>query len=406
MGRKKNGNPQGHQSDFTGEKETWLDTFKEEILACGNDKDAVGLIYTNVTVQFLNRYGYDLPLKENVEDPENNPPPVTVGPLPQEEEERRVKLKQGLCVKLGNWFRNRYRGKKVHGSAIRNILSSMRSMSGTAKRPRRKPAIAIYSKMHYVERIKPHFDVLWATAKETLPAGARVSMSQDFVRKCWKEESDVFREEIEAEAARMHQEEMEEWRGARAVPEQGPEDFHNALEALDDVGIPMADALAELLGAHVAILVVGPVGSAQGEVLLRSVFSDTSKRATTKTWPKFDRKGFTTMEASITHYGRTLFTKAECREDEAGPTSVAAAALDGLLTMDDAAPIRAINDAPVAPPPAPPAVTPPVNPSASPPLSPTPDLPGNTAAIPDGVSTGPHCRGYCDVGDWAIQEER
>jgi hypothetical protein len=22
------------------------------------------------------------------------------------------------------------------------------------------------------------------------------------------------------------------------------------------------------------------------------------------------------------------------------------------------------------------------------------------------VSTGPHCRGYCDVGDWAIQEER
>ncbi|KAJ7794669.1 hypothetical protein B0H13DRAFT_2393319 [Mycena leptocephala] len=404
MGRKKSGNAQGRQSDFTGEKEKWLDTFKEEILACGADKDAVGNIYTNVTVQFLNRYGYDLPLKENVEDPENNPPSPMVGPLSSEEETRRVDLKQKLRVKLGNWFRNRYRGKKVHESAIRRILASMRSMSGTSQRPRRKPAIAVYSKKHYTERIKPRFDVLWATAKETLPAGARVSMSQDFVRKCWKEEDDAFKEEIEAEAVRIHQEEMEEWEGKRAAPEQAAEDYHDALEGLDDVGIPLADALAELLGAHVAILVVGPVGSAQGEVLLRSVFSDTSKRATTKTWPKFDRKGFTAMEASVTRYGRALFTKAECRErawppigDEAGPLP---AALNGLLTLNDAAPIN--NAGPLAtddaapmsaiaaavPPPATPTATPLVNPStsaSSPPVPPTPDSLGNADAIPDGI---------------------
>jgi hypothetical protein len=32
----------------------------------------------------------------------------------------------------------------------------------------------------------------------------------------------------------------------------------------------MADAMAEYLGAHIVILVVGPVGSAKGEVGLRT----------------------------------------------------------------------------------------------------------------------------------------
>jgi hypothetical protein len=42
------------------------------------------------------------------------------------------------------------------------------------------------------------------------------------------------------------------------------------MESLSEVGIPMADALAERLGSHVVILVVGPVGSEKGEVCLRT----------------------------------------------------------------------------------------------------------------------------------------
>lgn len=42
------------------------------------------------------------------------------------------------------------------------------------------------------------------------------------------------------------------------------------METLNEVGIPMADALAERLGSHVVILVVGPVGSEKGEVCLRT----------------------------------------------------------------------------------------------------------------------------------------
>jgi adenine/guanine phosphoribosyltransferase-like PRPP-binding protein len=44
----------------------------------------------------------------------------------------------------------------------------------------------------------------------------------------------------------------------------------SALETFDEVGIPLADALAERLGMHVVILAVGPVGSQRGEVRLRS----------------------------------------------------------------------------------------------------------------------------------------
>jgi hypothetical protein len=42
------------------------------------------------------------------------------------------------------------------------------------------------------------------------------------------------------------------------------------MESLNDVGIPLADALAERLGCHVVILAVGPVGSEKGEVCLRT----------------------------------------------------------------------------------------------------------------------------------------
>jgi hypothetical protein len=35
-----------------------------------------------------------------------------------------------------------------------------------------------------------------------------------------------------------------------------------------------------------------------------------------------------------------------------------------------------------------------------------PNSPAERRQLWNDVSTGPHCRGYCDMGDWAIQEER
>jgi adenine/guanine phosphoribosyltransferase-like PRPP-binding protein len=95
-------------------------------------------------------------------------------------------------------------------------------------------------------------------------------MCQDYVKACWEQESEEVKTEIAAEADTQYEAEMGEYRSMNSLPERTADEYHNALTTLDDVGIPLADALSERLGMHVMILAVGPVGSQKGEVRLRS----------------------------------------------------------------------------------------------------------------------------------------
>ncbi|KAF8176871.1 hypothetical protein K438DRAFT_1770348 [Mycena galopus ATCC 62051] len=327
MGRKSKGTAPGRGSDFTGEKKEFLETFHGQLLDAGFGSGGdPGDVYTEVTDKFLRRYGYELAFNENVDgDPLENPPTEPQHEdLSAEEKQTRQKIRKTLRTvngfelpktpadedqKISGWYRTRYRTKKVHGATIKTILSTMQSMSGPTARPRRKPALVVYSKLHYATRVKTEFDKVWAKVKGTVPDTFRVSMSQDFVRTCWEKESDSFKEDIEKQAQEMHHEAMEKWKAGRVTPVQSAESYHEALENLNDVGIPLADALAEHLGMHVVLMAVGPVGTAGGEVLLRSMFSDTALGATAKTWPQFDHAGFTAMEKSITRYGRAFFIR-------------------------------------------------------------------------------------------------
>ncbi|KAF8192866.1 hypothetical protein K438DRAFT_1969980 [Mycena galopus ATCC 62051] len=309
MVRKKKGGVRGRKSDFTGEKMEWLDSFREQLEEAGDDP---GPVYTEATNKFILRYGYNLPFKDNVEgDPEDDLP------------------------KLGNYFRNRWRAKKLHAGMIKGILGTMQTMTGPQARPRRRPALGLYSKLHYTTRVKPEFDAIWAEASKTLPLKERVAMSQDYTRTCWGKESAEFKDTLEKEAAELHRAELEKWKAARTIPEGSAEEYHEAMESLSEVGIPMADALAERLGSHVVILVVGPVGSEKGEVCLRTVFSDTSQLQTSRTWAAIDHAGFTAMEASITRYGRAAFSRSECKERAWPPLDDAGLpALDRMMRID------------------------------------------------------------------------
>ncbi|KAJ7225297.1 hypothetical protein GGX14DRAFT_386214 [Mycena pura] len=108
----------------------------------------------------------------------------------------------------------------------------------------------------------------------------------------------------------------------------------------DDVGIPLADALVERLGMHIAILVIGPVGDQGGDVRVRSIFSDTSMGEISKMWPEFDHSGFTAAEASLSRYGRALFcetiAKQSCRERVWPSLDVSVPESDGLFTIEPA----------------------------------------------------------------------
>ncbi|KAF8190278.1 hypothetical protein K438DRAFT_1971149 [Mycena galopus ATCC 62051] len=321
MGRPPKGTAPGRSSDFTGEKKEFLESFYDRLLEAGFGSGGnPGPIYTDVTDKWLQQYGYDLPLSQNVDgDPVDNPP---VDQLRSTDEKQTIR--KALRTKISGWYRTRYRGKKVHSGTIKEILTTMQSMSGQTARPRRKPATALYSKLHYATRVKPEFDKVWASVKTTVPRTMRAAMSQDFVGTCWEKESDAFRQQIEDQAKEEH-----------------PETYHDALENLNDVGIPLVDALTEHLGMHVVLMAVGPVSDADGEVLLRSVFSDTAAGATSRTWPQFDHPGFTAMEKSITCYGRAFFTKAECQERvwpaAAATKDTPVTNLDGLLPIDSGA---------------------------------------------------------------------
>jgi hypothetical protein len=76
-----------------------------------------------------------------------------------------------------------------------------------------------------VTRIKPKFDALWLEVKHTMPGSARVALCQDFVRKCWEEENDEFKELIEKEAQEMHRIALEEWKATRKVVERTAETY-------------------------------------------------------------------------------------------------------------------------------------------------------------------------------------
>ncbi|KAJ7153790.1 hypothetical protein C8R46DRAFT_1042168 [Mycena filopes] len=387
--------PRGRKSDFTGEKAEWLDSFKATVTGAG--LQGVGAEYTDITNRFILRYGYDLPFKQNTaEDPTLNPPVISEDVTP-EETTRRKAIRAKLRTKLSCWYRMRYRNKKVHGGSINKILSTMQEMAG-APRPRCKTAVTVYSKLHYDTRLKPGFDAVWAEAKKTLPEKMRVSMSQDYVRAQWEGETEEFKKSIEEQAASMHAEAMEQWKAGRNAEMSSAEEYHEALENLDEVAIPFADALAERTGLHIVILAVGPVGSQEGQVRLRTIFSDTAEGNTAKTWSEFDHRGFTAMEQSITRYGNTFFTKTDC-DRRAWPPLVAPdpATVPNLLQL---APLVV----PIAPPAAPAVVVTPANPAvvvtpANPAVVVTPANPAVLVTPANAATVTPAADGI-DRTDW------
>ncbi|KAJ7756676.1 hypothetical protein B0H16DRAFT_1721741 [Mycena metata] len=319
MARKVTGKAPGRESDFSAEKKTWLETFHQELVDAGFGVKGgdPGPVYDTVTTHFVLRYGLEEPFGRDVGDP---PPDVPAPPVNVSEAEKadhlaaRKKLRTAwiLFFKIANWYRARYRNKKIHSGAIKSILADMRAMSGANARPRRQLPAVLYSKLHYPTRIKPRFDTMWDSLKATTPDKERIALSCKFVYTCWDEETEEFRRDIEKQAEEQHRAALEEWRAGREAPEASAEVYHEALENLNTVGIPLVDALAERLGMHVVLLAVGPVGSEGGQVALRSVFSDTAGGLTSKTWAQLDHTGFTAMEKSITRYGCGFFSKADC----------------------------------------------------------------------------------------------
>ncbi|KAJ7758972.1 hypothetical protein DFH07DRAFT_772308 [Mycena maculata] len=210
----------------------------------------------------------------------------------------------------------------------------MHKISSGGARPKKKSGLAYYSGKYYACRLKANFDALWEDSKKTL--------GPKFRR--WNAKPDDFKKALVEEVAEAYVEVKRKWKEGYVGREGNTEGYHEVLESFDEVGIPLADALAERLGMHVIIMAVGPVGSQRGEVW--------------RWYVEGVGGNLTAAEASVTCYGRAFFTKEQCRDrawppleggvpaPEGGPVGVPN--LDNLiqLTPEGSAPETA---APVVP---------------------------------------------------------
>ncbi|KAJ7191706.1 hypothetical protein GGX14DRAFT_578730 [Mycena pura] len=245
MGRKPKGKPVGRQPGFSGEKLEWVCSFEND----WRTRDH-GLVYSDITKQWFVRYGYDLDFEKNVPGkiddwvPGNRREGLT-GEALEEEKQFEEKKQKELRQKLGGFFRNRFSGRKLHHAAVKSVVKAMQGMTGNAARPRRKSNLAFYSSKYYETRLKEGFDKKWNEAKASCPAKARLAMCQEYVRKAWAAEDETFTSQVIREADEEHQQAVDAYRRSRTLPEQSAESYHEALETLDEVAIPLADALSD-----------------------------------------------------------------------------------------------------------------------------------------------------------------
>ncbi|KAF8868781.1 hypothetical protein BD779DRAFT_1459174 [Infundibulicybe gibba] len=135
-------------------------------------------------------------------------------------------------------------------------------------RPRKKSALSMYMQLHYKNRLKARFDPVWEQVKDTVPPEARISMCNEFVRGCWERETKEFQKGIEDRVAEEYAKAMEVYK-AKGSWDDTAEAYQEAWDSIDEVLPPIVDAISKRMGMAVSLMLVGPVGRAKGDVILR-----------------------------------------------------------------------------------------------------------------------------------------
>ncbi|RDB24451.1 hypothetical protein Hypma_008435, partial [Hypsizygus marmoreus] len=319
----------GRTTWVKGTKLVFLEARKDEFLAAHEaGHDAAGRFYTKVACLWLLKYGYDLPLAEDIEADVPDPTddlanaPLDFDGLDAEEDERRTKVFKVLKNKLGQWYRHRFKVATTSTDGVKEILNSMHDMSAT--RPRKPYAVDYYSSKYYEKRVKAKFDDLWN--QSSFRPTARIAMCRDFTARCWEEEPQEFRESVEKELEEEYQQALQEYRNGKAWLPQSAEEYDRAMEDSPQMLIPFADAISQRLGVYVAVLMVGP--TREGRIGLRSIHSTTVGSCIHKTWPEADPDGFFMVERSITAYGSRFFSKQQCEARRCDPQAGSPGSID------------------------------------------------------------------------------
>ncbi|KAF9491964.1 hypothetical protein BDN71DRAFT_1576609 [Pleurotus eryngii] len=264
-------------------------------------------LYTKITTQFIDKYGYDLPHDEDASDT----PPIIVNlaSLPYDEQEteqeRRDEIYDSLRLKIGNWLRHKYKRKQTDQDMVSKLLNTMSRLA--AVRPRHRNAMNIYWAENYASSIKKLFDAHWKKVKNTVPTELRMSMCADFVRAKYEDETEEFRKALEVRANTEYTQALDKYNKRDAL-NGSPEAYAHAWNEAENFLPVFVDAVAKKFGMSVSLLLVGPLAAEEGNIAMRSVHSHNVGAMTWLMWPKYDNSGFTSTQESLIQYGEAVFS--------------------------------------------------------------------------------------------------
>ncbi|KAF4580321.1 hypothetical protein EYR38_003216 [Pleurotus pulmonarius] len=308
-GKGKSGKRRGRKPWAEGSKLEFLLSFEEEYLQTADP----GGIYTRMTVQFLEKYGYDLPFDS---EPEEGVVPVipNLADLPYDqqtaEQAKRDAIYMKLRLKIGNWMRHRFHRKQTDEDMVADLLETMSQLS--IERPRRRTAMNIYWAENYGTKIRKEFQQYWKTAKLTAPPDSRMSMCADYVKARYDDETEEYRCALEKRADAEYKQAMDEYNSRDAL-DGTPEAYAHAWSEADNFLHVFVDAIAKKFGMSVSLLMTGPLGSEGGKIVMRSAHSNNVGAMTSLIWPEFDKTGFKAVQDSIVRYGEAVFSPEECK---------------------------------------------------------------------------------------------
>jgi hypothetical protein len=92
---------------------------------------------------------------------------------------------------------------------VEEIVNSIKSAA--SQQPRKRSALTMYMEQNK-ERFTREFAVHWSAVQNNVSQKKRLSMYYEFVKTCWKNETQSYRNEIEKNAQEEHDVANREWK--------------------------------------------------------------------------------------------------------------------------------------------------------------------------------------------------
>ncbi|KAL0058162.1 hypothetical protein AAF712_015169 [Marasmius tenuissimus] len=271
-------------------------------------------MYSKATQDFIDKWGYDLdPDVEPEEGKDYTPRDINdfaEGKERDEEEAKRRDFQRTLreAQQIANWARYRWTRKKMDSASIATLLKTVGTLQET--QPRRAREVQYYQQKYYKQKHRVEFNKYWNTAKKRLPESERLNELNAYCRRKWEQEDEEEKEKIRAEIEANYCEEKAE----HARLGQWSNDAEGYLEVqrrIEEIMVPIADAIAQLFGLGVSIFLYGP--RANGKIGVDSISSEVPDTQTNRYLKDFDPKAMSRVHAFCERFAQATFTPEYCR---------------------------------------------------------------------------------------------